>query len=227
MSDGATCQSTVTARLKFLPDHNDWNLRAGCVSKLFYSKNTEITRCSAAVFWSEAQTGLLHFTLATQHENSPISSSTWKRGSTEAIWEENKHPTPKLMYLTFCLFWQIAFSPHLGSSSVRMRPNCGGKCETKCGEIAANRFTHPGGRQACGECVIMWRWHIHMPKDTLHVLGVLLEAHFTWGGVITISSLCKKHPVKRELNSDLTYLRWKPFLLGIRETLSVKLDFKT
>lgn len=49
-------------------------------------------------------------------------------------WEEHKHPAPSLMFLPFCLFWQIAFFPPILAPGVRMKPTWGRKCETTSGE---------------------------------------------------------------------------------------------
>lgn len=108
-------------------------------AKPFHSKTQKLQGAEQQIFWS------VH---AEPLGSNSRCASPWQRkmltrpsapqlgslGCMAIGWEEHKHPAPSLMFLPFCLFWQIAFFPPILAPGVRMKPTWGRKCETTSGE---------------------------------------------------------------------------------------------
>ncbi len=200
-----------TVWLKFLPDHNEWNLRIGCVSEPFHSK-TEITRCSAAVFWS-VHTELLDgnccctclggttYKLAHQLLSLGVRLyCDWLEGI--QTWGTSVNVFALLFILT------NSFFPILAPAVMQWNKLVEGSVKPHLERKLQIDLPNSGARQACGACVIMWRWNIRTPGSHFMccVCCSQLEAHFAWEGVTTLSFLCATSCCKKtELSFDLFY----------------------
>lgn len=172
---------SVNCWLKFLPNQNEWKFAAWLCEQTILFQNAEITRCSAAVFWS-VHAGLkllLHSTLATQHVYSPISSSAWELGCIVIGWVEYKHLN------VFALLTNSFFS-HFGTNRARMKPTCMKEVWNQTWrEGRTSIYQNCGGRQACGVCVKMKHSYLSI---TLHVSSVPLSTQM--GRCYAASFLC-------------------------------------
>lgn len=145
---------------KARPKWAELNLRVGCVSKPFYFQTQKLQGAVQQHFgqhkwyWTAGLKLLLHFTLATQHVNSPICSSDWMFGCILTGSEKSN-----FMFMPFCLFWWIPFV-YSGSNVWK------NACDTKFGDIYGTLGTDR-------HVEYVWRWNICAPGSHIKVRSVL------------------------------------------------------